>query len=197
MQMTGPTGQIALPECFEENPELKKRLLDFLSTQPDSDKKKSVEAIEKFVTGELTWAEIKNVPRTLLKELARVAYQKFRGGDYRTAEILFKGLAVLDHLNWYFRAALGAVFQKQAMFEQAVDEYTMALELNPDELTSRVNRGQCFLQLGDHDAALADFDHVMKMKLDANDPWFKRARTLSHAILTMQKPEPPQQADQE
>lgn len=180
-------NNIQLPGCFDENPDLKARLLEFLASQPATDKTKSVEAIGKFVTGELTWAEIKHIPKTLLKELARVAYLKFRGGDYKTAEILFKGLAVLDHLNWYFRAALGAVFQKQGRFEEAIGEYSMALELNPDEVSSWVNRGQCLLHTGDTDAALVDFDHVLKMSLGAEGPWVKRARTLSQAILTLQK----------
>ena len=183
--MVERTDQIQLPRCFDENPELKNKLLDFLSTQPATDKRKSVEAVEKFVTGEMTWAEIKHIPTSMLKELARVAYLKFKTGDYRKAEILFKGLAVLDHLNWYFRAALGAVFQKQGFFEQAIDEYTMALELKPGEVTSLVNRGQCHLKSGDTDAALADFNTVIQQGLLADNPWLKRACTLSQAILTM------------
>lgn len=178
---------IQLPRCFDENPELKGRLMEFLRGQPVTDPQRSVEAVEKFVSGELSWAEIKHIPKSLLKELARVAYLKFKTGDYRKAEILFKGLAVLDHLNWYFRAALGAVFQKQGLFEQAVEEYTIALELHPDELSSRVNRGQCYLKLGEFDAALADFDRVLKMGLDEKDAWRKRASTLSQAVLTMHR----------
>lgn len=187
--MAETTEEIQLPKCFDENPELKKRLLDFLCGKPATDKKKSVAAVGKFVTGELSWAEIQHIPRSLLKELARVAYLKFKTGDYKKAEILFKGLAVLDHLSWYFRTALGAVFQKQGFFEQATEEYTMALELNPDEVTSLVNRGQCFLKLGEFDAAMVDFDRVIRMGLDENNLWRKRAATLSRAILTMNKEE--------
>ena len=33
-------------------------------------------------------------------------------GDFAAAESLFKGLSVIDHTNWYYRAALGTIYQK-------------------------------------------------------------------------------------
>lgn len=169
---------------FDENPELKKKLIEHLQKLPEEEKKRDVHLVQKFLEGEITWAEVKNIPKKLLKEIAKIAYLKFKQQDFKKAEILFKGLALLDHLNWYYRAALGAVFQKRGLFEQAIEEYDVALRLKPQEVTSLLNRGQCFVRLKDFDAALQDFNAILKSPLEENSPWRKRARTLSQAILT-------------
>jgi len=50
------------------------------------------------------------------REVARVAFLKFKQQDYPKAERLFTGLSVIDHTNWYYRAALGTIYQKQKLF---------------------------------------------------------------------------------
>lgn len=174
-----------LPPSFDQNPELKKKLEEHLQAIPEEQKQKQIEAVEKFLSGELTWAEIKHVPKAVLKQIARIAYDKYKIHDFQTAEILFKGLAIVDHKNWYYRAALGTLFQKQQQFDQAIEEYDLALEIEPGEITTLVNRGICHAKMKDFDAALEDFNAVSKLNMDMDHPWVKKARMLSHAILTM------------
>lgn len=182
MTMTENNSSAQLPKMFDKNPELKKKLQDFLANVTEEEKQRSVKTIDRFMRGEITWAEVKNVPQNLLKFLATVAYQSFKSGDLKKAEILFKGLAILDHKNWYYRAGLGAVYQKQGLYEEAAEEFGFALKLNPEEVTSLVNRGQCHLRLGDREAALEDFERVKTLKIDRNNPWLKRAEMLSQAV---------------
>lgn len=174
----------ALPRFFDKNPELKARVVRMLNAIPAEEKQANLAAFKKFVSGELTWAEVKHVPRRLLKELAKVAYFKFQMGDFKGAEIIFKGLAIVDHTNWYYRVALGAVFQKQGFYDQAIEEYGVALTLKEDEITSLVNRGECHLKSGDLDSALEDFTAVSRLPLAEGNPWKKRAALLSQRILT-------------
>jgi tetratricopeptide (TPR) repeat protein len=174
-------------KLFEKYPDLKSEVEAYSQTVSEDEKKKSLEAMQKFLNGELTWAEIKNIPKSFLRQLAQIAYDEFKMGKFQRAEILFKGLAVLDHNNWYYRAALGAVYQKQGLAEQAIGEYDIALTLNPQEVTSLVNRGQCHLQLKDTDAALQDFATVRALSLKADNPWLKRAETLSQTVLSKRK----------
>lgn len=164
---------------LSKHPELKRRIDDHLKKFTEDEKRRHFELADKFVNGELTWAEIRNVPPGLLKFLARVAYQEFQSGHYEKAEALFKGLAVLDHKNWYYRAALGAVFQKRGQYERAVEEFSTALQLNPNEVTSLVNRGQCYLVLDDPEAASSDFNAASTLPLPPQNPWLKRAQSLS------------------
>jgi type III secretion system low calcium response chaperone LcrH/SycD len=182
MTVTENNSSAQLPKMFDKNPELKKKLQDFLANVTEEEKQRSVKMIDRFMRGEITWAEVKNVPQNLLKFLATVAYQSFKSGDLKKAEILFKGLAIMDHKNWYYRAGLGAVYQKQGLYEEAAEEFGFALKLNPEEVTSLVNRGQCHLRLGDREAALEDFERVKTLKIDRNNPWLKRAEMLIQAV---------------
>lgn len=173
-----------LPKIFDQDPELKKRLESYLAALSPERKKADMEKFEKFVAGEMTWAEIKGYPRELLKEIARIAYVKFQTGDLVTAESLFKGLSIIDHTNWYYRAALGAIFQKQKLFEQAVDEYSMALSLQDNEITSLTNRGECYMHLSNFKEALIDFETAIQMASPEKNQWSKRAKVLRDKLTT-------------
>jgi tetratricopeptide (TPR) repeat protein len=180
------SSDIELPVFFDRNPELKAKLQDYLRSVPEAQKRENVELFRKFLTGELTWAEVKKIPKPLLKELARVGYQRLLQKDYRGAEVLFKGLAIIDHNNWYYRAALGAVFRQEGHWEQAIEEFSIALNLRPDEVTCLVNRGECYLHGKNFDAALEDFIAVTNSDLPKESPWRKRAEVLSRKIVEHQ-----------
>ncbi|MBI2339106.1 MAG: tetratricopeptide repeat protein [Deltaproteobacteria bacterium] len=167
-----------IPRIFDRNPELKKRVEAYLAKIPREKKEEDMRKFEKFVAGEMTWAEIRGYPKTLLKELARMAYLKFKIGDFKLAESLFKGLSVIDHANWYYRAVLGAVYQKQKLYEQAIEEYNVALSLNESEVTSLTNRGECHLHLQNTIQARKDFEAAVRLDPDEKNSWGKRARVL-------------------
>lgn len=187
--MTDKQKTFRLPAFFDKDPELKKRILEFDTNYQatEEEKQKSFEAVKKFVEGEVTWAEIRNIPKRLLKALAGYGYDKYKKGELDKAEKLFKGLAVIDHTNWYYRSALGSIFQKQKLFEEAADEYSLAIELNENEVSNFLRRGQCYMQLEDWDAALEDFVMIRSMGLKDDSPWLKKANALAKTILTMQR----------
>lgn len=167
-----------LPKIFDSDPALKKKVESYLASVPREKKEEDLKKFEKFVSGEMTWAEIKGYPKAFLKDLARIAYLKYRSGQYPVAESLFKGLSIIDHTNWYYRAALGTIYQKQKLFEQAIEEYTMALTLNEQEITSLANRGECHLLLGNVEAAEKDFEGAITLDPGDKNSWGKRARVL-------------------
>lgn len=175
---------VRLPAYFDKNLELKQRTIELLQQVSPEEKQRNYALFKKYVDGEMSLAEIKQMPHRMFKEIARHGYLKFQLRQFDKAEIIFKGLAILDHLNWYYRAALGAIFQKQGLYEQAIDEYTMALRLKENEVTALANRGECHICLGNTDAALKDFAQVLKLGLPENNNWVKRCRLLSQKIST-------------
>lgn len=184
--MTEPKPQkkkSPLPKFFEKDPELKAKVEAYLAGVPQAEKERTLHTFLKFMNGEVTWAEIKGISNSLLKELAKIAYLKLRRGDYHKAEVMFKGLAVIDHNNWYYRAALGAVYHKQKLYDEAIEEYTIALELNDQEITSWANRGECHYVLKNYEDALHDFEHALKLDSDGKNAWAKRARVLKQKLL--------------
>lgn len=190
--MEGPVqkkkdSQIRLPKFFDKNPDLKARAIEYLKSIPPEEKQRRLNDYKKFVSGEITWGEISKVSKRMQKELARVAYLSFKMKDYNRAETLFKGLAVVDHTNWYYRAALGAVYQKQNKYEEAIEEYTIALKIKQDEVSCYVNRGECCMLLDDFEAAKKDFEHVLHMKLAKNNPWLIRVKALMQRMALLEK----------
>ena len=180
--MTKPDGQeqdqVKLPAFFDEHPTVKAKLEEYLKTVPPEQKKANVEQFKKFIAGEITWGEIRGITRRMQKELARVAYLKFQLKDFNKAESIFKGLAIVDHTNWYYRAALGAVYQKQGKYDDAIDEYDVAIQIKENEWSCQVNRGECLMMTKDFDGARKDFEALLHKNLPSNNPWLIRARAL-------------------
>lgn len=191
--MTSPPDKdaVKLPAFFDQHPEVRDKVAEYLKTIPREQKEKHVEEFKKYLEGEMTWGEIVHITKRMQKEIARVAYLKFKMGDFARAESLFKGLAIIDHTNWYYRAALGAIFQKQKKYHDACLEYTAALSLKESEPSCLVNRGECFFMQVQHDQARADFDVVVQSTLAPNNPWMMRAKVMIKRLDLMQKQEAP------
>lgn len=171
---------VSLKKVLEKNPQLKERLDKYLSSVLPEQREADFEKFKKFIEGEMTWAEVSSIPKALLKEITQIAYLKFKMAEYAVAETLFKGLAIIDHNNWYYRSALGAIYQKQKLFDQAIDEYSVSLMFQEQELSTLVNRGECYYSLGKMDEARKDFEKALELDKSQTNRWAKRA----HALLS-------------
>ena len=167
---------------FELSNDLRQRIQAYVAKMTPEQKEENIEKLKKFISGEMTWSEVRGYPKAFLKEIARLAYFHYQKADYQTAEQLFKGLAIIDHTNWYYRGALGAVYQKQKLYDEAIGEYDMALYLNNKEITTLTNRGECHLHLQDYSHALKDFEGAISLDSENKNPWGKRARALKKKI---------------
>lgn len=178
-------NDVRLPHFFDAHPELKAHMVSYLQTLSREEKQKNLEQYLRFVNGDITWGEIRGITKRMQREVARVAFLKFKQQDYPKAERLFTGLSVIDHTNWYFRAALGAVFQKQKRFDQAVNEYDIALQLKEGEVSCLVNRAECHLVLNNLAAAKKDLETVTGLKMPGTNPWIMRAKLLGRRLEMM------------
>lgn len=169
---------IILPKVFDKRPDLKKKALAFLDKIPKEKIREDWINFKRFVKGEATWAEIKGYPKTFLKLLTKAAYAQYRSGNTGRAEILLKGLAVIDHKNWYYRALLGSIYQKRKQYDAAVEEYSTALYLNNREVSCTVNRGECYLKLKKLAEAKVDFQYALQLDPGFKTPWAKRSKVL-------------------
>lgn len=180
--MTDQNDNLSLPPYFDQYPDVRDRLLAEARKVPQKERQKLVTDFLRFVTGEATWGEIINFPKILQKEVAKIGYMLFKKQDYQKAESLFKGLTIMDHTNWYYRVALGAIFQKTKRYDDAIEEYTLALSLNPGDPSCLVNRGQCFMQQGENERAVEDFKRVLNLNLTEDNPWRKRCEVLHQQL---------------
>jgi tetratricopeptide (TPR) repeat protein len=147
------------------------------------DSEKALRDLEEFIQGDSTWAEVQGIPQQMLLDIAERGYLKFKSGRMKEAEILFKGLSALDHKTAYYHTALGAIYQKQENYLDALAEYTAAIELDPEDVTAYVNRGEIYYLLGSDDLPMQDFEAAIQLDPGAKDPWANRARFLKKQVL--------------
>ncbi len=180
--MTPPTlaPHLEAPRQFPQDWLL--ALNDLISKIDPQDARQAFEDVEAFVESDVTWAEVQGLPQQMLYDMAEQAYLKFKGGRTEEAKQIFKGLTLLDHTVAYFHTGLGAVYQKEANYFDAVAEYTVAIELDPADITAYVNRGECYYQMGLEDMPLKDFSEAIRLDPQGKDPWANRARFLKKNI---------------
>lgn len=172
------------PEIDPQNPpEWIQSLEDLLEQIDPEDAKRGVKDFESFLAGEMTWAEVQGLPKAMLFQMAERAYLQFKSGRFKEAEEIFKALCIFDHKTAYYHTALGAIYQKQQQLFDAVAEYTVAIELDPEDVTAYVNRGEVYASMGFQEQPLQDFEEAIKRDPGNRDPWANRARFLKKQLL--------------
>lgn len=136
----------------------------------------------RFASNKISIADVARLPRKQLMRLAEVGHLKLKYGRYEEAHEIFNALARVDHKNYYFRSALGGVFQKMKKWIEAVANYSMALILNPNDIVSLVNRGEVFLRHEKYKRAAEDFRKAILLDRAGKNLWSNRARSLVIAL---------------
>lgn len=147
------------------------------------DCEQALQDLESYMEGDATWAETQGIPKKMLFDIAEQAYLKFKGGRLEEAKALFRGLCWLDHTVAYFHTGLGAIYQKEQNYFDALAEYTVAIEIDPEDITAYVNRGEVYYLMGLQDQPLEDLDQAIQLDPKGKDPWANRARFLKKKIL--------------
>ena len=81
-------------------------------------------------------------------------------------EVVDEDPAVID--GWF---KLGNAYFRVGRFKEAIEYYGRALQLKPDYDLAVINIAQAYRQMGDDEAALAGFEHYLR--LDAKDPYVR------------------------
>ncbi len=158
---------------------------------------KAKEQVQDLLEGDLKWADLTEWTPERLHETAQEGYRQYETGQYDKAEILFKGLTVLDPDNYYYHQMLGACFQQQEKLPEAIVEYSISIDLKPVDIVSFTNRGEVYYQLKLWDLAEQDFSEAIRMDPKEEDRWANRARLLHKKLAGIrgsQSPNEPVQA---
>lgn len=171
------------PELWKQNNEWLSKFMKALEAITPEEADKAVKLVDRFLEGEITWAELQGVPPQILFQMAEYGYLQFQRGKLSEAETIFKGLSVLDHRKAYYHAVLGAIYQRMDKLGDALAEYTVALEMDPQNIASYVNRGEIYYRCGYIDEPLEDFDKAIALDTSGKDPWANRARFLKNLVI--------------
>jgi tetratricopeptide (TPR) repeat protein len=79
---------------------------------------------------------------------------------------------------------LGFTLQDGDPYQQAIEDCSRALELDPKNTFAYASRGQTYADLKDYQQAMQDFDHALE--LDSNNTWAKDWR--EEAYRQLKKP---------
>ncbi len=118
-----------------------------------------------------------------LLERAMEGFELYEQGDYESARLIFEELSEKDPAEAYYRTALGAIFLAEDELEAALENFNLALTLNPKDSAALVNRGEVHLRLGNIVEAAQDFARAVDLDPENKDPLTMRARLLAAAAL--------------
>ncbi|MBI1910188.1 MAG: tetratricopeptide repeat protein [Deltaproteobacteria bacterium] len=164
-----------------------KKIQKALESLPPEQVKKIKKQVGPFLTGEMKWVDLFTLPPEKLHEIAEEGYHQFQNARYDKAEIIYKGLAILDPDNYYYHSMLGAIYQRQEKWPEAVLEYSIAVDVKPDDTVSYTNRGEVYFKLGLYDEARIDLKKAAGRDPKQEDAWGNRARMLLKQMETIEK----------
>src|SRR5262245_18727321 len=114
--------------------------------------------------------------------LITIGFRLYQQGRLNNAKKIFNGLDVLAPGNAYVLGILGSIDQKQKRFDKAIERYSDALEVTPENLNLLTNRAECFLKVGKIQEASADLKKVIELDKDRTNPAGNRSRLLVQAV---------------
>lgn len=136
----------------------------------------------RFAANKISIADIAGMSRRHLQRLAEIGFLKYQYGRLEEAKDVFRALSKVDHKNYYYRAALGGIYQKLKKWVDAVANYTIALTLNSKDIASLVNRGEIYLRHEKFKKAAEDFRAAILCDPHGKNLWANRARSLVIAL---------------
>lgn len=139
----------------------------------------------KFVVGEITWSELTGLTMQEAYSFAEIAYNLFEQGKYDQAQTIVEGLVISNPYDGYFHGLLGAIYGRKGMHEEAQEEYSIAIDLDPTNLSAYVNRAEISLQHGDIEKALKDLKKAIELDPKGEKPFGVRARALAAATASV------------
>lgn len=145
------------------------------------------ENFKKFLFGKITWAQLEGMTMEQAYSIAEFGYTMYQQGRYKDARTLFEGLVIGNPYDPYFHAMLGAIYTKLDMHEEAAQEFSIAIELDPEDINSYVNRGELLLQHGEFEYAMEDLKAAIDLDPEGKNPASLRARALAAATAAVIK----------
>jgi len=139
----------------------------------------SPDRVEKFIMGELTLGQLYGISIEESYSVAELGYTFLEQGRLNEAQTVFQGLVIGNPYDAYFHTILGSIYQKQENVDGAIEEYSIAIGLDPSNLEAYVNRGELLIQKGIFEQAASDFKNALDLDPDGRSSSANRARALA------------------
>lgn len=156
-----------------------------LNLQPDETRDATLmetfspDRVEQFIMGEVTLGQLYGISIEEAYSVAEMGYTFLEQGRLRDAQQVFQGLVIGNPYDAYFHTVLGSIYQKMDLIDAAIEEYSIAIGLDPANMEGYVNRGELLIQKGNFEQAASDFKSAIELDPEGSNPSVSRARALA------------------
>ena len=102
----------------------------------------------------------------------------------KTQRPSLKGLVIGNPYDAYLHALLGTIYAREDNEEDAVEEFSISLGLDPENVDALVARGELFLRHGEFEDAMEDLNKAIELDPENGHPSTLRARALAAATAS-------------
>lgn len=152
-----------------------------------------MQALEKeWIEGNITLGAAAQWSADEIRLVSELGYALAEQGRNAEAIAIFEGLVALAPATVYFESALGALWLREKNYKRAIRYLDEAVESDPKNIPTRVNRGEAFLQTGELEKAKADLEFVLNQNIETNEKDLLhqckvRAKALLFAVERLRK----------
>lgn len=137
----------------------------------------------RLIRGEITLGELVGLSPSALYAIANLGYQLLTSGKLEQALTIYQGLVAVSPYDSVFHCHLAATLYALGQHDEALFEYSQALNFNKANADALAGRGELLLRMGKVVEAVEDLKRSIEL-----DPEGKRASTLrARATLVMLK----------
>ena len=99
----------------------------------------------KFIKGEITWAQLEGMTIDEAYAMAEMGYTFLEQGRIEDAKTIIEGLVIGNPYDAHLHALLGTIYAREDNEEDAVEEFSISLGLDPENVDAAValRRASC------------------------------------------------------
>ena len=138
--------------------------------------------MRRFLNDELTWAQVEGMSFEEAERIARLGCELAGQGRLHEARVIFEGLVAGNPEDTSAQAALGTVYQRLNLTEDATACYDRALALFADNVVALAHRGELRLRAADK-RGIEDLARAARIDSGGVSRAGRRARALLRFLL--------------
>lgn len=138
--------------------------------------------VDQWLQGKTSLKQIVGLSDEELYAFASQGYYFFLQGKIEAARVIFEGLVAADPRNNYYYRALGAIYWRLKEAQKAIKQFTYAIRVAPNDMTSYVNRAEVYVSLRQFEAAKSDLDYVIRLATANEEALVRKAQAIVRMI---------------
>lgn len=135
-----------------------------------------------LIRGEITLADIFGLDQDSLYEIARLGYGLLKSGNLLEAKQIYLGLVAADPYDSVFHCHLAAVHHSLGELDEALEQYSEALNFNYANVDALVGRAEIQLSRDELAAGISALKQAIEIDPEGVRPSTLRARALLLAL---------------